>query len=229
MITLLLWTNFQTSIGSPDLSLCQAYSDLSNVFKFPVHAPPTRILLTGMCTIRAKIISRCTKQQIQCPTQVSGVGLCLELCTVRCINILNLTTYPIAPMTTKPTPTAWDILMNSRLSAKIHLQSAPAFLYEQPQGEKVALSRFVHRFMNCVPSLIKSLGISASSFSWSDMLKSMDWDRKGTQRSALGSLRCRLRGPDEKNFELQSNERQVGRRFSMQEGREVSFGIRRLR
>jgi hypothetical protein len=61
------------------------------------YAPPTRTLFTGMWT---KLISTWEGK-------VAGTG----------VNILSLTMYPMKPMIRKPVPTAWLILMNSRLSA----------------------------------------------------------------------------------------------------------------
>ena len=84
------------------------------------------------------------------------------------MNLLNLTTYPMAPITTKPTPTACVILTNSRLSANMGMLVSPQWNMLSWVREVEDL-RFVHRLINCVPSRRKSLGISAISFSWSDI------------------------------------------------------------
>lgn len=65
-------------------------------------------------------------------------------------------------MTRKPMPTAWLILMNSRLSAVQESQRAP-----MNHGEIDV--RLVQRRTNREPSRTKSLGISASSWKVSDM------------------------------------------------------------
>lgn len=101
--------------------------------------------------------------------QVTLKYLCLEMCTKG--HVLSLTIYPRAPITTKPTPTACDILMNSRLSAGSWrvLSICPSqgvyaeFERRGPDAPKSQHLRFVHLFKNCVPSLRKSFGISAIS------------------------------------------------------------------
>lgn len=85
----------------------------------------------------------------------------------------------MAPMMRKPNPTAWLILRNSRLSAKIQT-SCQSVLYHlavlttRHNFDKRDV-RFVHRFTKSMPSLTKSLGISASSWKASDMATGPNW------------------------------------------------------
>lgn len=78
------------------LELMHSYAALD------IYAPPTSMLLTGMCTVEVK---------------VSGVKLVHKALENRyrhlsisvfngIMNVLSFTTYPIIPITTKPTPTA---------------------------------------------------------------------------------------------------------------------------
>ena len=89
-------------------------------------------------------------------------------------------------MTTNPMPTAWLILMNSRLSATSHpislafsSTSTPSNseadriaeqAVEQGKAKGKGDGRFVHRFRKRVPSRRKSLGMSVSSLICSDMV-----------------------------------------------------------
>ena len=87
------------------------------------------MLLTGICTIRpigSAIVSSLRK---------AALNICRQGI------ILNLTMYPMAPMTTKPTPTAWLIFKNSLRSGfvqrfrkfwpSLRLQFSGAVLKEQ--------------------------------------------------------------------------------------------------
>lgn len=70
------------------------------------------MLLTGMCTVFVssglvwlEASKRASDPSDECGARDVGG------------NVPSLTTKPMKPITTKPTPTAWEILMNSRLSA----------------------------------------------------------------------------------------------------------------
>lgn len=79
----------------------------------PHHAPPTNMLFTGMCTvsISKSVTIRILFQVFPSTTyEISRLGV---------YDVHNFTKYPSTPMTTKPMPTAWLILRNSRLSGLV--------------------------------------------------------------------------------------------------------------
>lgn len=98
----------------------------------------------------------------------TSISCCL---TLKLDHPLSFTIYPIAPIMTKPIPTALLMLRNSFLSAMTISAPSPWIWRKQSSSNGLWRDiRFVHLFMNCVPSFKKSLGISANSLIWSDIL-----------------------------------------------------------
>jgi hypothetical protein len=79
-------------------------------------------------------------------------------------------------------PTAWLILMNSRLSA----ENSVSNLSSQSRGGSTV--RLVQRRMKRLPSRTKSLGISASSWKVSDIVDGSGERRVNWKKESLGEL-----------------------------------------
>ena len=79
-------------------------------------------------------------------------------------------------MITKPIPTACEIFTNSRRSAVEfpHISVSRKQSRSPVANQQSIYIRLVHLFRNCVPSRKKSLGISAISLKFSDMVEGVE-------------------------------------------------------